>query len=396
MRTLDGYFRRRTRLWAAAGLWTGILLTAFDVYAAVLEFIPQYRFRNDFRLIYGAALAAWTNGYSHLYDLAAQRASTQSLGPGIYWQPYLNPPPLAWLATPFLSLPFEVALLAWSVLLVLAAWIAWRLAAPGPRLTRFAHLALFVGLFPTAFGLMVGQPVVLVAAAVAGSWWLAEHRRPVLAGAVLSLIALKPQLALLVPLCLLVAGRWRIFLAWLAASAVIGAVALLMLGADGVQRYRDVLSLASQWAPTRSFAVAGPLGLGLQVYAVELVVVGIAALAALQHRGGDAGRLYATGIVASLLFTPYVGFQDFAMLIVASWLLIRSGVTSFQVGLMVVGYALLELALVVQAVPILIAEGALLLSLAWPAQRNTRVPADAGFDSAPNPRVPANAGNRGG
>ena len=42
------------------------------------------------------------------------------------------------------------------------------------------------------------------------------------------------------------------------------------------------------------------------------------------------------------------------------------GVTSFQVALMVVGYALLELALVVQAVPILIAEGALLLSLAWP------------------------------
>jgi hypothetical protein len=66
-----------------------------------------------------------------------------------------------------------------------------------------------------------------------------------------------------------------------------------------------------------------------------------------------------------------VGFQDFAMLIVASWLLIRSGVTSLQVALMVVGYALLELALVVQAVPILIAEGALLLSLAWPAQSHS-------------------------
>ncbi|HEV2474966.1 MAG TPA: glycosyltransferase family 87 protein [Candidatus Dormibacteraeota bacterium] len=396
MRTLDGYFRGRTRLWAAAGLWTGILLTAFNVYAAVVEFIPQYRFRNDFRLIYGAALAAWTNGYSHLYDLAAQRATTESLGQGIYWQPYINPPPLAWLATLFLAFPFGVALLAWSVLLLLAAWIAWRLAAPGPRLTRLAHLFLFVGVFPTAFGLMVGQPVVLVAAAVAASWWLAEHRRPVLAGVALSLIALKPQLALLVPLCLLVAGRWRIFFAWLAASAVIGAVALLMLGGDGVQRYRDALSLASQWAPTRSFAVAGPLGLGLQVYALELVVVGIAAFSAWQHRGGDAGRLYATGVVSSLLFTPYVGFQDFAMLIVASWLLIRSGVTSFQVALMVVGYALLELALVVQAVPILIAEGALLLSLAWPPPRNTQVPANSDFDERSSPIVPANAGNRGG
>jgi len=353
-------------MWALAGLWTGILLVAFDLYAAAVEFIPQYRFRNDFRLIYGAALAAWTNGYGHLYDLAAQKSATESLGSGIYWQPYLNPPPLAWLATPFLSLPFEVALLAWSALLLLSVWTAWRLAAPGPRLTRLAHLALFVGVFPTAFGLMVGQPVALVAAVVAVSWGLAEHKRPVLAGLVLSLIALKPQLALLVPLCLLVAGRWRILFAWLGASAVIGAVALLMLGGDGLQRYRDVLSLASQWAPTRSFAVAGPLGLGPQLYAVEALVVVVAAVAAWQHRRGDVGRLYATGIVASLLFTPYVGFQDFAMLIVASWLLIRSGVTSFQVALMVVGYALLELALVVQAVPILIAEGTLLVTLAWP------------------------------
>ena len=382
-------------MWAAAGLWTGILLVAFDLYAAAVEFIPQYRYRNDFRLIYGAALAAWTNGYSHLYDLAAQKATTESLGSGIYWQPYLNPPPLAWLATPFLGAPFEVALLAWSALLLGAAWVTWRVAAPGPPLTRLAHLALFVGVFPTAFGLMVGQPVVLVAAAVATSWWLAEHRRPVLAGAVLSLIALKPQLALLVPLCLLVAGRWRMFSAWLGASALIGVVALLMLGGDGLQRYRDVLSLASQWAPTRGFAVDGPLGVGTPAYAVMLVVVVIAAFAAWRNRNGDVGRLYATGILASLLFTPYVGFQDFAMLIVASWLLIRSGVTSFQVALMVVGYALLELALVVEAVPILIAEGALLLSLVWEPRRNTPLPANADLQARPKPRVTANAGNRG-
>ena len=364
---MDGYFRERTRLWAAAGLWSGILLTLFNLYAAAAEFVPQYRYRNDFRLIYGAALAAWNHGYSHLYDLTAQRAATEGLGAGFYWQPFINPPPLAWLATPLLAFPFEAALVFWSALLVLAAWFAWRLAAPGPRLTRLAHLALFIGVFPTAFGLVVGQPVALVAGVVAISWWLAEHRRPVLAGVVLSLVVLKPQLALLVPLCLFVAGRWRIFFAWLAASALIGVVALVLLGADGVQRYRDVLALASQWAPTRSFAVAGPFGVGPQLYVVEAIVVLVAAVAAWQNRHGDAGRLYATGIVASLLFTPYVGFQDFAMLIVASWLLIRSGVTSFQASVMVVGYALLELALVVQALPILVAEAALLISLAWPA-----------------------------
>jgi hypothetical protein len=361
---MGDYFRQRTRLWAMVGLLVGTILLVFDLIASG-QFVSEYQVRNDFRLMYGAALDAWLNGYGHLYDLAAQKTATEGLGSGIYWQPYLNPPPLAWLITPLLAMPFGTAILFWSALLVAAALLAWRLAAPGTGLTRYAHLALFVGLFPTAFGLMVGQPVVLVAAAAAGSWWLAEHKRPVLAGLVLSLIALKPQLALLVPVCLLVAGRWKIFGAWLVASAVIGAVALVLLGPDGVQRYRDVLSLASQWEPTRRYAIAGPLGLGPQVYVVEALVVAVAIVAAWRQRHGDAGRLYATGIVASLLFTPYVGFQDFAILVVAGWLLIRSGATSFQVALMVAGYCLLDLALIVLAVPILLAEALLLLSFMW-------------------------------
>lgn len=374
MHALLEYIRRRSGLWAAAGLWTGILLLAFDLYAAAVTFIPQYRFRNDFRLIYGAALAARQDGYGHLYDLAAQKSATEGLGSGFYWQPFLNPPPLAWLATPFTALPFTVALWIWTGLLVAAAVFAWYAVAPGAGLTKAAHLALFLGLFPTAFGLMVGQPGALVAAAVALAWWLAERSRPVAAGVALSLIALKPQLAILVPVCLLVAGHTRMFAGWLVATALIGVVALFLLGGDGLQRYRDVLSLASQWEPTRRYAIAGPLGLGPQVYVAEILVAAVAVAAAWRQRGSDVSRPIATGIVASLLFTPYVGFQDFAMLVVAGWLVTRSGATASQVALMVVGYALLELALVVLAVPILVAEALLLASLAWAPPRPARSP----------------------
>jgi len=353
-------------MWAAAGLWAGILLSGFNLYAAVTTYIPQFLVRNDFRLVYGAALDGWRYGYGHLYDLAAQKQVIEGLAPGTYWSPYLNPPPLAWLGTPFLALPFDLAILVWTVLLVGAALLAWRLVAPGDRLSRLAHLALFLGLFPTAFGLMVGQPVALVAAAVAVAWWMAARGRPGLAGLALSCIALKPQLALLVPLCLLVAGHWRVVVVWSVATAVMVAVALVLLGGDGLQRYRDALALASQWEPTRRYAIAGPLGLGPQVYLVELIVVAIAIVAAWRQRGRPVGLPIATGIVASLLFTPYVGFQDFAMLVVAAWMVVRSGATAFQVALMVVGYALLELALLVLAVPILVAESLLLLSLAWP------------------------------
>src|SRR5207237_10785326 len=120
-------------------------------------------------------------------------------------------------------------------------------------------------------------------------------------------------------------------------ARVRGAAALVMLAPGGIRRYRDVRPLASQWEPTRRYAIAGPLGLGPQLYAVQAIVVVVAVVAAWRQRNMGPARPIATGILASLLFTPYVGFQDFAMLVIAGWLLIRSGATSVQVALMVVG-----------------------------------------------------------
>ncbi len=365
--TLDAYVRARTRLWAVAGLWGGLLLVGIDVFFAVVTYIPQYRVRNDFRLMYGAALTGLHQGYSHLYDLAAQKQAVEGLGAGFYWSPFLNPPPLVWLVTPLTILPFTAALIIWTALLLAALALAWYLAAPGGRLTRAAHLAMLLGVFPVAFGVMVGQPVALVVAAVAACWWFAQHDRPVVAGLILSAIALKPQLALFVPLCLLVSGHARVFGAWLVGTLVIGLVALAMLGGDGFNRYRDVLNLASQWEITRRYAFSGLVGTGPTLYISEAIVAAVTLLAAWRHRGGGAGMPMAAGIVGSLLFTPYVGFQDFAMLFVAGWLILRSEHSEWQVGALVIGFVLLELSLVLLPALILSVESLLLISLAGPA-----------------------------
>jgi len=65
----------------------GLLLIGVDIYVAVVTYIPQYRVRNDFRLIYGAALTGLHQGYGHLYDLAAQKQAVEGLGAGFYWSP---------------------------------------------------------------------------------------------------------------------------------------------------------------------------------------------------------------------------------------------------------------------------------------------------------------------
>jgi hypothetical protein len=365
--TLDAYVRARTRLWAVAGVWGGLLLIGTDVYFAVVTYIPQYRVRNDFRLMFGAALTGLYHGYSHLYDLAEQKQAVEGLGAGFYWSPFLNPPPLVWLVTPLTTLPFTAALVVWTALLLAALVLAWYLAAPGSRLTRAAHLAMLLGVFPVAFGVMVGQPVALVVAAVAACWWFAEHDRPVVAGVILSAVALKPQLALFVPLCLLVSGHARVFGAWLVATLVIALVALAMLGGDGFNRYREVLNLASQWEITRRYAFSGLVGTGPPLYVSEAIVAAVTLLAAWRHRGASAAMPIAAGIVGSLLFTPYVGFQDFAMLFVAGWLILRSEHSEWQVGALVIGFVLLELSLVLLPALILSVESLLLISLAWPA-----------------------------
>ena len=362
------FLRSRRKLWAFGGACLGVGLTALDLFYAVVAYIPQYRYRNDFRLMYGAALTGLNNGYAHLYDLAAQRSAVEGIGPGFYWSPFINPPPLAWVATPFTALPFTVAVVLWSALIAGALWLTWYLLAPGDSLTKAAYGLLWIGLFPAAFGLMVGQPVALVAAAVAGCWWLAERDRPVLAGVALSAIALKPQVALLVPLCLLVAGQARLFGAWLVVAGFMVLVSLALLGHDGVARYRDALALASQWEITRRYAVSGPLGTGPQLYVAEAIAVVAAVAAAWRWRHTGPGVPIAAGITGSLLFTPYVGFQDFAMLVVAGWLVIRAQPSGAQVALLVVGYALLEFALLVLALPILLAEVLFLASMIWPGQ----------------------------
>jgi hypothetical protein len=224
---------------------------------------------------------------------------------------------------------------------------------------------LLLGVFPVAFGVMVGQPGPLVAAAVATTWWLIRRGHPVWAGLALSLVVLKPQMAFLVPLCLLVSGHARTFGAWLVASLVIGLIALALLGPDGVARYRDVLAQTQSptWDITRRYSISGPIGLGPLLNVTQVVVVAVAGVAAWRHRRDGPELPMAAGILGSLLATPYLAFQDFLMLIVAGWLVLRAHATAWQVALLVVGYALLQLVIVVLALPILVAEGLLLLSL---------------------------------
>jgi hypothetical protein len=119
--------------------------------------------------------------------------------------------------------------------------------------------------------------------------------------------------------------------------------------------------------------MSGLIGLGPQLYALQAVMIAITVAAAWRIRKAGLGLPIAVGILGSLLFTPYVGFQDFAMLFVGGWLMLRSQASDWQLGILFTGFILLELVIVLPPVLILITETSLLLSILMPANDPPRV-----------------------
>src|SRR5207237_9610377 len=96
-----------------------------------------------------------------------------------------------------------------------------------------------------AFSLLLGQVVMLLGAVLALTWWCLRRGSPVLAGVILSLIVVKPQLAFLVPLALLAGLHFRAVIAWASATAAIGLVTVAAVGTSGIGAYVNRLQDAT-------------------------------------------------------------------------------------------------------------------------------------------------------
>lgn len=102
----------------------------------------------------------------------------------------------------------------WLLALLTAASVLFWLDALGYRISLWGKLAwilLTLGCFPAVQGLKLQQLSVLVAALIAGALSAVTHRRFMLAGVLLALASIKPQLVCLLMLWLLIwiVGNWR-------------------------------------------------------------------------------------------------------------------------------------------------------------------------------------------
>jgi len=341
----------------------------------------------DFRIFYVAAQAGLRQGWSSMYDVGVLQALSSGFPPAERFvdsrSAFISPPAFAWIVAPLTALPLPVAYLVWTLVSLGALVLAWYLVAPYRGLAKVSLLLLALTVWPVMESFYWGQPSLEVLALVAVAWSLNQRGRPVAAGVALALaVALKPNIVVLVPLALLVSGRFRIFVAFAVASAVLGVGELAALGQSGIASWWSAIQYVQSDAGHSFFTMARIFGRGPLTYGVEGLLGAIALFIAYRRRK-DVDIVFAAGLLGSVASAFHLHQPDYSLLVLAAWLVLRTSPPVWHRVWLLSGIFTMQLITLGQPIPQLLWDVAWLAILAvGPVSRP---------DSPPSP-IPATSG----
>ena len=300
-----------------------------------------YILGRDFLNFWHYGLAAWNGEAMAYYDVWNYNAVLDRLIPGYDYpdQNWSYPPHYMLLAAPFGLVGYNWALAIFTGL-GLFGW--WKVAAQ-PLNHSESRLALFAMPTLTVF-LLCGQVSALLAVALIAIWRNLD-RRPLVAGLIIALLTVKPQIGLLIPLFLILTGRWKVFFAAAGGTIALIGTSLLLHGVEPWRYYLvDGISVQSTTLVDSNVIVLGLMptvfvnavmaGLPKSAAMAAHATVALCAMGALGWillRCRDPFLQFASLVVATLIVTPYLMSYDTLILgWVMLMLLQRSEATALQ------------------------------------------------------------------
>lgn len=242
--------------------WLAIMATAVSIW---LKPWPDILFRADFVSYWTAASMLRDGHASAMFDIETQRAFQEnlraSMGTSIGTlsiadlSPFYNPPVMAYLFVPLTVLPMPLAYVLWNVvsLAMLIAAVALPLCGRPWGTSLGALLITFGGVAVTLFE---GQANAIFVLALSFAMLLSVSRRPFAAGALLGLIWLKPQYAVVFVLVFIVKRRWRELAGMSAIGLALAALSVGAVGSRGVTGYLTVMSRIGGYYPPAGFRIS--------------------------------------------------------------------------------------------------------------------------------------------
>ncbi len=337
-------FRRRAA-------WAVIALSALYSVSYLVMWLPNADGGDDFFIFWSAG--HWMAQYGltpELFDLEIFHSYQEALfgGTGPY-HPLPYPPTLAPALTPYAAVP-----LGWACVGSMIVTLALFLFATAGR-DAIRSLALLVSPATLAV-LVVGQIAFLSSALLLGGLRLVQ-RRPVVAGVLIGLLTIKPQLGLLVPVALIAFRAWKTFAVATVVALVLPIPSFIIGGPDVWVAWLHLMPTIADFlargvespAPQMVSPAAALIVAGVPLHLAELIQIPITiAIAAVAYvacrRYGHSEMAVAMLGVGTLLVTPYAWFYDLLLAAYAAVVLaeagLRTGLRQWEVPALAVAWVL--------------------------------------------------------
>jgi len=292
----------------------GLLSVAFGIWGFWTNFVGPIGV--DFVSFWAAGKLTLAGHASAAYDIAVHRHVEQTVVPHVGLLPFPYPPPFLIAVTPFALAPFTWAFVIWIVITCIFYVLSARSFAPWPYALANP---------PGLLNFLIGQTGFLTSGLFLAGLALLQPA-PFVAGAILGLLIIKPQLALLLPVAMLAGRQWRAIAGAILSISLALLTAFALFGLDAYRSFLHILptyvgymrnnswewiELASPFAFLRYLNVAPAIALAAQMF-----VASVAALVTFIAWWRNWEEKIAILAAATLLMSPYLLTYDALLLIV--------------------------------------------------------------------------------